>query len=72
MLTADITANIIIITITDTTIPAIAPVDSPSKEPIFVLRLSVVLVLVEVVLLIVVLLLVVLLIVTLGDINESK
>ena len=65
MLTTDITANIIIIMTTDTTIPAIAPADNPSDEPIFVLRLPVVLVLV-------VLLLVVLFIIISGDINESK
>ena len=58
MLTADITT---IITITDTAIPAIAPVDSSSD----VLRLSVVLVLV-------VLLVVLLIVLLIGNINESK
>ena len=46
MLTADIATNIIIITTTDTTIPAIAPANSSSDDPVFVTGLSVLLMLV--------------------------
>ena len=49
MLIADIVINTIIITMTDSTIPAIAPADSPSDDPVFVIGLSVVLVLVALV-----------------------
>ena len=58
MLIANIAIDTIIITTTDSAIPAIAPADSPSDDPVFVIGLSVVLV--------------VLLIAALGDMNESK